>query len=105
MSVTAVPLRPIAKGSVAKLWIGLLVLALAAAAFAWWGTAALQWTTTASGLQYKVVKDGQGATAGDSDFVFIDYVGRLQTPLPASSPPCSRRGPAPSFPASPRGST
>jgi len=32
MSVTAVPLRPIAKGSVAKLWIGMLLLALAASA-------------------------------------------------------------------------
>src|SRR4051794_26099373 len=60
MSVTAVPLRPITKGSVAKLWIGLLLLALAAAAFAWWGTAGQQWTTTGSGLQYRVVKDGQG---------------------------------------------
>jgi FKBP-type peptidyl-prolyl cis-trans isomerase FkpA len=78
MSVTAVPLRPIAKGSVAKLWVGLLLLALAAAAAAWWGTAAQQWTTTASGLQYRVVKDGKGATATDNDFVFIDYVGRLQ---------------------------
>jgi len=78
MSVTAVPLRPIAKGSVAKLWIGLLLLALVAAAAAWWGTAGQQWTTTPSGLQYRVVKEGQGATATDSDFVYIDYVGRLQ---------------------------
>jgi FKBP-type peptidyl-prolyl cis-trans isomerase FkpA len=78
MSVTAVPLRPIAKGSVAKLWIGLLVLTLLAAGAAWWGTAAQQWTTTSSGLQYRVVKDGTGATATDNDFVFIDYVGRLQ---------------------------
>ena len=78
MSVTAVPLRPIATGSVAKLWIGLLVLALLAGAFAWWGTAGQQWTTTASGLQYRVVKEGQGATATDNDFLFIDYVGRLQ---------------------------
>jgi FKBP-type peptidyl-prolyl cis-trans isomerase FkpA len=78
MSVTAVPLRPIAKGSVAKLWIGLLLLALVAAGAAWWGTAGQQWTKTASGLQYRVVKEGTGATATDSDFAFIDYVGRLQ---------------------------
>ncbi|HEX5182814.1 MAG TPA: FKBP-type peptidyl-prolyl cis-trans isomerase [Allosphingosinicella sp.] len=77
MSVTAVPLRPIAKGSVAKLWIGLLVLALIAFAFAWWGTASQQWTTTASGLKYRVVKEGTGPTATDSDVAFVEYIGRL----------------------------
>jgi hypothetical protein len=78
MSVTAVPLRPIARGSVAKLWIGLLVLALVAAAAAWWGTAAQQWTTTSSGLKYRVVKEGTGPTATDADVAIIEYVGRLQ---------------------------
>ena len=78
MSVTAVPLRPIARGSVAKLWIGLLLLALAAAGAAWWGTASQRRTTTSSGLQYRVIKDGTGSTPPDSDFAFIDYVGRLQ---------------------------
>ncbi|HEX4738498.1 MAG TPA: FKBP-type peptidyl-prolyl cis-trans isomerase [Allosphingosinicella sp.] len=77
MSVTAVPLRPIAKGSVAKLWIGLLVLALLAGAFAWWGTAAQQWTTTSSGLKYQVVKEGTGPTPTDADVVFVEYIGRL----------------------------
>ena len=78
MSVTAVPLRPIAKGSVAKLWIGLLLLALIVGAFAWWGTAAQQWTTTPSGLKYRVVKEGQGPTGTDADVAVIEYTGRLQ---------------------------
>lgn len=78
MSVTAVPLRPIAKGSVAKLWIGLLLLALVAAAFAWWGTAGQQWTTTPSGLKYRVVKEGTGSAATDADVAVLEYVGRLQ---------------------------
>ncbi len=78
MSVTAVPLRPIAKGSVAKLWIGLLVLALIAGAFAWWGTASQQWTTTSSGLRYRVVKEGTGPVATDADVAFLEYTGRLQ---------------------------
>ena len=78
MSVTAVPLRPIAKGSVAKLWIGLLLLAALAAGAAWWGTSALQWSRTPSGLQYRVIKEGTGPNATDSDFAFIDYTGRLQ---------------------------
>ena len=77
MSVTAVPLRPIAKGSVAKLWIGLLLLALIAGAFAWWGTAAQQWTTTPSGLKFQVVKEGTGPTPTDTDVAIVEYVGRL----------------------------
>ena len=40
MSVTAVPLRPIKKGSVTRLWIGLGALGLAAAGLAWVGTGA-----------------------------------------------------------------
>ena len=78
MTVTAVPLRPIARGSVAKLWIGLLVLALIVGAFAWWGTAAQQWTTTSSGLKFQVVKEGTGPTATDADVAFVEYIGRLQ---------------------------
>jgi hypothetical protein len=34
MSVTAVPIRPLNRGSVLKLWIGLVLLALAAGALA-----------------------------------------------------------------------
>ena len=37
--VTAVPIRPIAKGCLVKLWLGLLLLCLAAAALAWVGHA------------------------------------------------------------------
>ena len=39
-AVTAVPLRPLARGSVLKLWLGLGLLVLVAAALAWWGTRA-----------------------------------------------------------------
>ncbi|MDB5691551.1 MAG: FKBP-type peptidyl-prolyl cis-trans isomerase, partial [Alphaproteobacteria bacterium] len=65
-------------GSVAKLWIGLLLLALIAGAVAWIGTAGQQWARTASGLQYRVVKDGQGAAATAEDFAILEYTGRLQ---------------------------
>ena len=60
MSVTAVPLRPIKKGSVAKLWISLIVLAALAAAFAWWGTAAFQTQTTPSGVGIRTLRAGAG---------------------------------------------
>ena len=71
MSVTAVPIRPLARGSVLKLWIGLLVLALAAAGLAWVGTAGQQVTTTASGLRYRVVEEGTGPTVTPADLVAL----------------------------------
>jgi FKBP-type peptidyl-prolyl cis-trans isomerase FkpA len=78
MSVTAVPIRPLKKGSVLKLWLGLGFLALLAAAAAWAGTAAHQWTTTASGLQFKIVKDGEGAHPTASDIAAVEYTGTLK---------------------------
>ncbi len=78
MSVTAVPIRPIAKGSVTKLWLALLLLALAAAGIAWLGTAGQNWTTTASGLQYRVITAGAGASPAPEAIALIDYKGSLE---------------------------
>ena len=64
-NVTAVPIRPLAKGSIVKLWIALIVLVLAAGAIAWWGTAPLQVTTTQSGLRFRVIHEGTGEPATD----------------------------------------
>jgi FKBP-type peptidyl-prolyl cis-trans isomerase FkpA len=77
MSVTAVPLRPIKKGSVLKLWLGLALLVLIAAAVAWKGTAAHIYQTTASGLQFRVLKEGVGPHPTASDVTLIQYTGRL----------------------------
>jgi FKBP-type peptidyl-prolyl cis-trans isomerase FkpA len=77
MTVTAVPLRPIRKGSVAKLWIALALLALIAGAVAWIGTAGQVWTTTPSGLKYRVIEEGQGNPPTDADIAFVTYTGRL----------------------------
>ena len=77
MSVTAVPIRPIRKGSVLKLWLGLALLALIAAGIAWAGTAPLLFERTASGLQYRVLQDGEGPTPTEADIAFVTYTGRL----------------------------
>jgi FKBP-type peptidyl-prolyl cis-trans isomerase FkpA len=93
--VTAVPLRPIKKGSLAKLWIGIALVAAAGVAVAYRGTVrqvamaepAAQFlarnakqsgvVTTPSGLQYKVVKEGAGPSPQRSDVVIVEYDGKL----------------------------
>ena len=78
MSVTAVPIRPIKKGSVTKLWIGLAALSLGAGALAWAGTAGQHYVTTESGLQFRVVTEGEGPHPAPTDIVLIDYTGTLE---------------------------
>jgi FKBP-type peptidyl-prolyl cis-trans isomerase len=93
--VTAVPLRPIAKGSLAKLWIGIAVVAAAAVGGAWVATSKqvamatppAEWlaknahrsgvVTTPSGLQYEIITPGHGPRATSSDIVVVDYDGKL----------------------------
>ncbi|MFC3442855.1 FKBP-type peptidyl-prolyl cis-trans isomerase [Sphingobium rhizovicinum] len=92
MSTTAVPLRPIAKGSLTRLWIGVAVVALAAGGLAWAGqqhvaaspTAFLASNahedgvvTTESGLQYKVLEEGSGASPTPADVALVGYKGAL----------------------------
>lgn len=77
-AVTAVPIRPIARGSLLKLWIGLALLLAAGAGLAWLGTAPVQRTATASGLQYQVIREGEGAAITSEDMVLIHFVGRRE---------------------------
>ena len=77
MSTTAVPIKPVAKGSLAKLWIGLALLVLAAAGAAWAGTRGMGIVTTPSGLRYQVMKAGEGPSPTASDVALVLYEGRL----------------------------
>lgn len=95
MSVTAVPLHPIAKGSLSRLWIGVAAVALAAGGLAWASVQSLPLEgaafmaknahvqdviTTESGLQYIVVDEGEGeggASPGPSDVALVSYKGTL----------------------------
>ncbi len=93
MSITTVPIRPIEKGSLIKLWGGVALAVIAAGALAWYGTggggssdcgddafleakgAIGEPITTASGLQIQTVKAGSGAKPTDADVTLINYRG------------------------------
>lgn len=77
MSTTAVPIKPVRTGSLAKLWIGLALLVLAGAAAAFAGTRGMGVITTPTGLRYQVIKVGTGPNATATDVALIDYTGRL----------------------------
>ncbi|MET0588955.1 MAG: FKBP-type peptidyl-prolyl cis-trans isomerase [Novosphingobium sp.] len=67
--ITRVPLQPIAKGSLGKLWVGVAAAALAAAGIAW---AALP-----ASVQVDTVVAGTGASPTMADVALINYKGTL----------------------------
>jgi hypothetical protein len=73
MSVTTVPIRPLARGSVLKLWLALIVLCVAGAALAWVGTRPLQIVTTATGVRFQTLRSGSGSTITPADLVAMRY--------------------------------
>lgn len=95
-SVTAVPLQPVKSSYKAWLWVGVVVALLIAAVVAWCGTRAavavqgtdeqfLAWNkgqsgvkTTPSGLQYQVLKAGEGPVGAEGDYVLVNYEGSFR---------------------------
>ena len=67
--ITRVPLRPIAKGSLTKLWLGVIVALLVAAGLAW--------AATPKGVDVETIAEGTGPRPGPSDVVFVRYTGKL----------------------------
>jgi FKBP-type peptidyl-prolyl cis-trans isomerase FkpA len=77
MSATQVPLRPLKRGSMLKLWLGLALLVGAAALLAWTGAGAMRGETTATGVQIRTIREGKGAPIKAVDGAIVDYEGRL----------------------------
>ena len=68
--VTRVPLQPIAKGSLLKLWLGVLAAVLVAAGVAW--------AAMPKGVTVDTVTEGEGPNPSATDIVFVRYTGRLE---------------------------
>ncbi len=84
--VTRVPLQPIAKGSLTRLWIGVAIAVLLALGIA---IAAMP-----KGLDVTVLEEGQGDHPTADSVVFVEYVGTLpdgtefdRSPPAANLPP------------------
>lgn len=67
--VTRVPLQPIGKGILGKLWLGVIVAILLAAGAAW--------ATAYKGVTVETLSAGTGASPSADDVVLINYEGRL----------------------------
>jgi hypothetical protein len=96
MSVTTVPIHPIKKGSLTKIWVGVLLIVGAALLLAYTGTQNAVVTgasndqfmaanadedgvvTTESGLQYKIITPGEGPSPTATDTALVKYEGTLR---------------------------
>lgn len=74
--ITRVPLQPVAKGSVAKVWLGALALVAAGAGLAWGTTRG--YGTLDGGVQVITLKAGEGDSPKTSDVALINYKGTLK---------------------------
>lgn len=76
MSVTAVPLRPVAKGAILRLWLGVFLAVAVGIGLAFAGTGPFK--TTASGLRYQIMEKGTGPSPTAEDFALVGYKGTLE---------------------------
>lgn len=67
--ITRVPIKPVAKGSLSKLWLGVGAAVLLAGGLAW--------ANLPQGLDVDVITEGTGQPAKLGDVVFVKYVGKL----------------------------
>lgn len=83
MSVTAVPIQPLKKGSLTKYWAAIALVLCMGGGLAYWGTSDVRQefgdvVTTPSGLRYKIVESGEGPNPTDNDVVLVSYKGMLK---------------------------
>ncbi|MBV1918682.1 MAG: FKBP-type peptidyl-prolyl cis-trans isomerase [Sphingomonadaceae bacterium] len=67
--ITRVPLQPIARGALPKLWIGIAALALAAGGIAW--------AAMPASVQVETIEAGQGLSPTRGDVALVNYKGTL----------------------------
>lgn len=67
--VTRVPIQPIAKGSLTKIWLGVVVAILLGAGLAW--------AAVPKGFSIDTLVAGEGPTPEAGDMVFVKYTGKL----------------------------
>ena len=67
--VTRVPLQPIAKGSLTKLWLGVIIAILIGAGVAW--------AAVPTGIDLETVTAGSGPHPSEGDMLFVEYTGKL----------------------------
>ncbi|MBN8501482.1 MAG: FKBP-type peptidyl-prolyl cis-trans isomerase [Sphingomonadales bacterium] len=67
--ITRVPLQPIAKGALTKLWLGVAAVALAAGG--------VVWASLPPGVDVETIKAGTGTSPTEADVVTINYKGTL----------------------------
>ena len=67
--VTRVPLKPISRGSLVMLFLGIAIGLALAGGFAWW--------TAPKGVSVEEVRAGTGESPKADDVVFVNYTGKL----------------------------
>ena len=87
MSVSQVPLRPIAKGSLVKLWLAVAALVALAYGIAYFGAGQFKTVTV------ETVAAGTGPLISEMDGVIIEYTGRTKDGAVFDT--TEGRGPAP----------
>lgn len=65
--ITRVPLQPVAKGTLTKIWLGVIVAVLLGAGLAW--------AAVPKGFSIETLQEGTGPTPQEGDMVFVQYIG------------------------------
>lgn len=72
MSVSQVPLHPLKRGTLAKIWFGILLVIAAGLLLAWAGAG------QTAGVRVRTVEAGTGPLIAATDGVLIEYEGKLE---------------------------